>query len=99
MAEFKKVVTKNEELNRVQDAMKAAYDPLLRGVFSSSSLLSFEFKAATTTYAVAHALGREPVGFIVVDKEKAMDVWRVAWSAQGISLQASQAGKVKILLF
>lgn len=57
---------------------------------------------ADTTFSVTHGLGRIPVGFHVMSKNKAVDVYEsgVAWTNTTISLKASVAtATVKLFIF
>lgn len=57
---------------------------------------------ADTTFSVTHGLGRIPVGFHVMSKNKAVDVYEsgTAWTNTTISLKASVAtATVKLFIF
>ena len=62
------------------------------------STLTLTFPGAGVVVA-NHKLGRQPVGWVVVDKSATADVWRTAWTTTTISLQASAATAVSVVVY
>lgn len=99
MPVLKKIIAKDEELNRVQDAVKVAYDGLTAVPFTQNQTVTATLPSATNT-EIPHSLGRVPNGFIVLDKTAAADIYRVSWTSTVITLRSTAlVTGVKILLF
>ena len=99
MPVLNKIITKDPDLGRVQDAIKVAYDGLVNVPFTQTQLIDVAFSAGGTDKTVPHSLGRVPQGFIVVDKNAASDIYRTQWNASSIVLRASAIANVRIMLF
>jgi hypothetical protein len=48
---------------------------------------------------VNHRLGRTPMGWIVVDKDDIVDMYRESWDSTKIIIQADAAANVTFLIF
>ncbi len=59
----------------------------------------FQVALSSTAAKVAHGLRRLPRGWFVVDKDNSEHVWRTAWTADTISLEASGDVNVRVLVF
>ncbi len=100
MPQLKKIVTANSDLNRVQDAIKTAYDELVSMPFKNTQTISVPFVAPATDTTVFHALGRVPEGFVVVDNTAAAVIYRNGdATGKTITLRASAATVAKIVLY
>jgi hypothetical protein len=100
MGELQKIVTSNQELNRIQDQIKSSYDPLLRNFLNGAQMISVDMPGASAPKEISHSLGRLPRGFLVADITANISVWRSSWSANSITLISSAAlAGVKILVF
>lgn len=96
--QFNTIPSSNEEVNRVQQNIRAAMDPLSKDVLLNRTTLS-EITVTTAGLTVQHSLGRTPKGWIVVDQNADARIWRTAWTSTTISLDSSATVKVTILLF
>lgn len=95
-------ITEDYQLSKVQDNAVAAFDELktiyqvLNGVFVTSSI-------STSDTPVNHTLKRNIVGWIVVRKNAAGDVWESATSnprpADQIIFRSSSAVNVTLYIF
>ena len=94
--QFNKLSTNDELLNRIQENIRMALDPL-----STDILFNRQEISATigTNTVIQHNLKRVPKGFIVVDRGNAGVVYRTAWDNQSITLTSSVSGDFKFLLF
>lgn len=90
----RKIYTQDEELNRVQDTVKSAVDPLLANSFVSGMQFIDATLAAASATIVAHSLGRLPLGWLLVDKNATGDVYRTAWTTTTITLYNTGAGAI-----
>ena len=86
---IRKIVTADDKLNRIQDSLKTAIDPILSDRFNNKKVLTVTIGATATK--IAHSLGYEPQGFLVINKNKQGDVWLVSKDASAITLQSSVA--------
>ena len=94
---FKKIRTDSENVDRVQDNLLAVLNP----VTQDRMLNRLEYSATinTTDTIIPHALGYQPVGWIITDKTATGDVWRINWDNTKITLRASAPVTIKIILF
>jgi hypothetical protein len=97
MASIRKIYTQSEELNRVQDAIIETVQPILNDKFLQRQTYTLTIGTSGTTFK--HNLKRVPLGFIVIDKPVATDVYRTAWNDTSATLTATVAAEVTIFLF
>lgn len=98
MPVLRKIITGNQDLDRVQDSIKDAYDPLTKSVLVGAQVIVTPVATAGTV--VPHNLGRLPKGWLVIDNTTAAYFWRSAWDSMTITLKASSAATtVTILVF
>lgn len=95
---FIKIITQNAEINRIQEQISRIFEqvlnlPLLNGVFISATL------SAGTNTAINHGLTRIPLGWIIVDKGSAGDIWRTSWDNRTITLNNNSATTITVKLF
>lgn len=81
----------------VDRALDEVERTLSRPLFDDAPL--FELALSSTAVKVAHGLRRLPRGWFVVDKDNSEHVWRTAWTADTISLEASGDVNVRVLVF
>lgn len=71
---FRKINTRDADLMRLQDAVAESFSsitsPLLDGRLVRNVAVS------TSPTFVEHGLGREPLGFLIVDRIENVSVWR-----------------------
>ena len=98
MTPFNKLATADELLNRVQENIRMALDPISTDIIFSRQELTGTATAAGTTFF--HNLKRQPKGWLIIDKENAGDVYRISWSTTSITLKTSAATTIiKFWLF
>lgn len=73
----------------------------LNQLMPSSFLIGSTLQATilTTNTKIAHGLGATPQGFVIQDITADARVWRVSWDDKFITLKASAAVPVKLLVF
>jgi len=96
--QYNEVITDDDKLNRVQRNIRAAVDPLSKDVLLNRVEITTTIKSATST-TIQHNLGRQPRGWIVVDKTGPYDVWRISWNASTIILDSSGDVDVKLIIY
>jgi hypothetical protein len=97
---FRKIYSTDSLLTRVQDAVAASLDSLLRLPILNSQIVSAQL--TTSGVDVSHGLGREIQGWIVVRKSATADVYEVASDNNGkrtLKLASSAPVSVSILFF
>jgi len=72
---LKKIRSNDADLMRVQDAIAEVLEPLTKAFMLDARILR-DVAIGTSPTAVDHGLGREPLGWMLVDKTAAADVWR-----------------------
>ena len=95
---FRKTLTTDRELNRVQDQILAALNPVVR-----STLLNYNevknIAITTAGLAIEHGLGRQPLGWVVTDIDANATVWKTAWDERFLTLDASGTANISILVY
>jgi hypothetical protein len=94
---FRKLYTKDDTINRIQDSIKEAIDPVLSDLILNRAEIITTI--LTTDTVISHNLNRIPTGFIVTDTTTNSTLWRVAWDASTITLKASTDSPIKLFLF
>lgn len=79
-----------EELQRFQDSVINTFQPLLNSEIVFGVILKGELLGTTAT-RVEHKLGREPIGWLIITKDKASDIYSTARDSRTLSLTASVA--------
>lgn len=97
---FKKIYSQDQNLMRVQSAVAEVLDPLTQQPLLGAILLQNVTINASPT-AIEHGLNRQPLGFIIVNKNISADVWQSPSIAPAkiIMLQAATAGTFSLLIF
>jgi hypothetical protein len=100
MPVLKKIIAKDDELNRVQDAIKVAYDPLVAVPFTKNQTVTVNFPVANTDVPIAHSLSSTPQGFVVLDITANAVIYRKAWDKSTITLRSTAIiSGVKVMIF
>jgi hypothetical protein len=92
-----KRVQGSRDLNDAQDAIGET----LRRVVYHEQLTGQDIQSVSvpsTGVAIAHGLGRTPIGWNMIDKTDAGDVYRTAWDSKTITLRTA-SGTVRGSLF
>ena len=98
MFNFRKIVTANTDLQRVQtnvdDVFKQLRNaPILDGVLVENVIIG------TTATSVSHTLQRQPRGFIIVDINADARVRRSAWTPTTLSLISTATVTLSLWVF
>lgn len=72
--DFKKLTVSDEGMNRVQEYINLALRPILASSIGNGVLLT-NIELASGANEVEHKLGREPQGYLVVQKDANESVW------------------------
>lgn len=88
MRAFRKINNSNRDLMQLQTNIEEQFNflrtvPLLNGAAIVNQVLT---TAATT---IPHMLDRQPLGWIITDKNAAQHIHRVSWDTKNITLIAS----------
>ena len=90
---FSDVALSRMEQNVQEWANQVSGIPILDGV------LLTDLDVSTTATWFAHGLGRQPRGWMVVDKNADARIWRTDWNSTRIQLDASSAANISIWVF
>jgi hypothetical protein len=98
LKDFKTLNLKDEIFNRIQDNVKSFCAQLtpnitLDGVRSTSQLIT------SSGTEVVHSLGRQPIGWYILDRNAGETIYRTAWDTKTITLKATGAVTVDIWVF
>jgi len=103
LARFKKILTKDNDLNQVQKNVEQAINPIINSPIVDGVLIKDACLDPTTVTLVQHKLGRKPLGWIVVRKPADARIWDVQNSNQNptttLALVASHAITVDLWIF
>jgi hypothetical protein len=97
LQQFNKLPTDNDHLNRVQENIRIALDPISTDIIFNRQ--EIEAVVSTSNTKINHNLRRTPKGFIIIDKTAVGDVHRVNWDNQSITLISSANTIIKFWLF
>lgn len=98
MRAFRRIHAKNPEIRLLQDSLREQFDDLQNIPFLSGHLLTEDLLSGDTI--LLHGLGRQPLGWFIVDLADDVTVYRSAWSTTTLTLNASAAAtSVKIWVF
>lgn len=90
--------SRNYELMTVQRNVDKAFDPLYNSAIVYGEQLN-DLAVSTTATEFSHKLGRQPLGWIVVDKDADVRVWRTAWNSRTITLDASGSASISVWVY
>lgn len=97
LVQFNKLFTKDEIINRLQENIRTALDPISTDIIFDRQEISLLVN--TTDTVIPHILNRVPQGFVIIDKTGIGDVYRVSWDINNITLKSSVAVNIKLWLF
>ena len=90
---FKRNREINELVDNLEEIFREIQDELLYGVTQTVAV-------STTTVNVSHKLGKVPQGWVIVDKDADINVWRDGdMTASFLSLKADGTGNIKVRIF
>lgn len=75
MREFKKMITADEDLTKVQSNLQEYFRPITTNPTLDGVRVTGVSLSSSSVNAVNHTLGREPLGWILIRKKGAADVW------------------------
>lgn len=85
---FRKIQTKDDTINRIQDSLVSVLNPVAKISFLDGAQLT-NLAITTSAQKFSHNLNRQPQGWFLVDLQGSAIVFRVSWTATTVSLQAS----------
>lgn len=72
---FKKIVTLDSDINKLQDGISDSLEPLLKKAHLDSQVLTGIVLTQGTINQVSHLLGRKAIGYNVVNRYAQCDIW------------------------
>jgi hypothetical protein len=84
---FRKLITDDQTLNRVQDMIAQMVSSLISDPLLSRQIISVSL--ASGSNVVSHNLKRQPKGWLISDRNSAATIYRTAWDSASITLQLS----------
>ncbi len=98
MRSIRGIRVKDYELSRVQEGLITALNQVLPVQIIDGVLLE-NIEIGTSSTNVEHRLNRQPLGWIVVDKQGTGDIHRTAWNSSVVELESSVAVIASIWIF
>lgn len=99
MFKLRRIQSSNRDLMQVQDALDQALTPVLSNPLLDGVLLS-NVTITASAAKFSHLLGRQPIGWFVVDDTSGAAIYRTAWDTRTISLRTvSGTNTVSIWMF
>lgn len=95
---LKRVVTTDRTLQAIQDNVDQALSLIQATPFQGGTLLT-SVALQTGSTQIAHTLSRQPRGWVIVDINAAVTVYRTAWDAKFLTLQSSAGATASIWVF
>lgn len=95
---IRKLVVKDPELSRVQDAILLTLNTIVKKDVIDG-VLGEGFAITTSPAQIAHGLGRVPLGYFVVSKDAPSDIFDLARDSKTITLQATADVTVSLWIF
>jgi len=87
------------DVNKLQDNVSAAITPILTNPLNYGIILPNVEVPGAAPVTIEHKLGRQPLGWIVIDKTKQADVWKISWSDKFITLDSSAVTSINLYIF
>lgn len=72
---YERIPTRDDILNRVQERMEDAFLPVANSKILDGHLIESQALASGVTSEIAHSLGRNLIGYIVVKRNAAQHVY------------------------
>lgn len=88
MFKFRRIQSNNRDLMQVQDAVDQVLKPVLTNQLLNGVLIP-NLSLTTTPVKFSHLLGRQPLGWFLVDDISGAAIYRTAWDARTISLRTT----------
>lgn len=87
------------DLNKLQDNIYNSIGPLLTNSLNWGIILADITFVANIALTIDHTLGRQPQGWIVIDKTSNSTVWRNSWNQRSITFTADANTTVSLYIF
>lgn len=77
LSRFKKLITKDQDLNQVQSNVEEALNPVISSAIVNGLIVPDVCLRANVATLVTHNLGREALGWIIIRKRADSRIWDV----------------------
>lgn len=94
---YKKLTGTDYELSKTIQYTEEFIQQLIPNPFIVGNII--EISVSTTATAFNHNLQSTPSGWIILDKNANVDVWRTAWNDKTITLDATGSATIKLWIF
>ena len=96
MIGFKKLVTGDQNLDRVQGNIEDFSAKITKVPIIDGSLLTGIYIASGQDNKINHLLDRQPRMWMIADQDTDSRVWRTAWDSKYLTLRASSSCTVSL---
>lgn len=94
---FRKINVKDRDLSQVQDNVAQILQPLSKKALLDG--VQIEATVALGSNKISHTLQRKPLGWIVVDADAAVTLYRTAWDTTFLTLTASGSATITLWVY
>lgn len=87
------------DLNKLQDNIYNSIGPLLTNSLNWGIIIPDIVLLANTPLPIDHTLGRQPQGWVIIDRTTNSSVWRNSWNQRSITITANANTTVSLYVF
>lgn len=84
--------------DRAQDRWATLLNPVISNEINQGTLLT-DINLKSGSNVINHKLGRQPLGWIIVDQTASAEIYRTAWSNLTLTLNSSATASVALWVF
>jgi len=95
---FRHLYSRDEFLQRLQSNIADSFNSILKVLLLDGNTLTVTLAAGVAS-GVSHKLGRQPEGWIIVDKDASASVYRTAWDKNSLTLISDANVNLKVWVF
>ena len=96
--QYKDLNSEDKDTQTIQINLKQYFQQFTDLTFLKGRAVN-DIEVTTSTVVVDHKLGRQPIGWFIVDKSASGDVWRTAWNDKTITLDSSATTTINIWIY
>ena len=98
MRQYPIIRTNNADLNKAQDNINNTFAPLLKLPLLDGRLIQ-NVPLVIGNNRIEHKLGRQPLGWLIVDQTTASIIYRASWDKVSLTLNSSAVCTISLWVF
>lgn len=95
---FRKIQSADSTINRLQSQIEQSLNPVLKQAILDGVIIN-DIAITTAGVEIEHGLGRQPLGWALIDNQADARIWRTAWTDRLLTLDASGTSTISIYVF